>query len=682
MRNISMEMITVRSKQIFTSGLALAAVLMLLMSACTDSEGDTPAKANDDSVQEVAETAVPTEEINDTAAGTNGTDEGEANDGSAAAENDTSASGSESSQVDSATEDPGSSLVVCLEGHAPAVFLFANEDLTAVALRHVINETLITSVSYAYQAQGLEKLPSLADGDARRVEVLVNEGDQVVDAHGKVLSLRKGVTVINAAGEAVDFAGEPIAMEQLEVDFTFKPLIWSDGTPVSSVDSVLGFNVASDPHYAEGKAKTGYTQSYKAIDDLSVRWVGLPGFMDQTYFTNVWDPLPAHLLSRYTAAELPSLDETTLTPLSSGPYVIEEWTEERSLILSANPNYYRAEEGLPRIRHLTIKFGAVEEFLGEQVGCDVIADGSLNAQNLADFEESGDLDGWQVITSPGNVYEQIAFGILPVSEYRDSRPDWFGDVRVRQALALCTDRERMLDELTDGNGAILETLTPSNHPLAPDDLTAWSFDPARGNALLDEAGYLDFAEDGRRQDVSSGVPMTVTLGTNSEDSLRLRINEIFQENMGVCGIPVDLYDRPAGTWFGPGPEGPLFGRKFDLVTFAWLGHVNPDCTIFSTANISGPEEFDFGGWDAPNVSGWSNEAYDAACQTAVNALPGGEGYEANMTEALRIFNEELPSLPLFTNYKVIAVRPGIENIDSDPTEASALWNIAEWKLVE
>jgi peptide/nickel transport system substrate-binding protein len=362
--------------------------------------------------------------------------------------------------------------------------------------------------------------------------------------------------------------------------------------------------------------------------------------------------------------------------------VIEEWTEERSLILSANPNYYRAEEGLPRIRHLTIKFGAVEEFLGEQVGCDVIADGSLNAQNLADFEESGDLDGWQVITSPGNVYEQIAFGILPVSEYRDSRPDWFGDVRVRQALALCTDRERMLDELTDGNGAILETLTPSNHPLAPDDLTAWSFDPARGNALLDEAGYLDFAEDGRRQDVSSGVPMTVTLGTNSEDSLRLRINEIFQENMGVCGIPVDLYDRPAGTWFGPGPEGPLFGRKFDLVTFAWLGHVNPDCTIFSTANISGPEEFDFGGWDAPNVSGWSNEAYDAACQTAVNALPGGEGYEANMTEALRIFNEELPSLPLFTNYKVIAVRPGIENIDSDPTEASALWNIAEWKLVE
>ena len=676
-----MELIIVRSKQIYASGLVLAAVLLLLVSACTDSQGNTPSKENGDSSQEAAETAVSAEEMNASTPGTTGTiiDEGEASDESSGEENDNNAG---ASQEDAANEDSGSSLVVCLEGRAPAMFLFGNEDLTAVALRHAINESLITSVGYAYQAQGLEKLPSLADGDARRVEVLVNEGDQVVDVHGKVLSLRKGVTVTNAAGEAVDFAGDPIAMEQLEVDFTIKPLIWSDGTPVSSIDSVLGFNVASDPHYAEGKAKTGYTQSYKAIDDLSVRWVGLPGFMDQTYFTNVWDPLPAHLLSRYTAAELSSLDETTIKPLSSGPYVVEEWPDGLSVNLSANPNYYRAGEDLPRIKHLTIKFGAVEEFLSEEAGCDVIADGALNSQNLAGLEESGDLDGWQVITSPGNVYEQIGFGILPVSEYRDSRPDWFGDVRVRQALALCTDRERMLDELTDGNGQILETLTPSSHPLTPDDLTVWSFDPAGGNALLDEAGYLDFAGDGRRQDVTSGVPMTVTLGTNSEDSLRLRINEIFQENMGACGIPVDLYDRPAGTWFGPGPDGPLFGRRFDLATFAWLGHVNPDCTIFSTAKISGPEEFDFGGWDAPNVSGWSNEAYDVACQTAVNALPGGEGYESNMTEALRIFNQELPSLPLFTNYKVIAVRPGIENVAPDPTQASSLWNIADWNLVE
>ena len=578
--------------------------------------------------------------------------------------------------------DPAKSLVVCLEGEAPELFLFGNDGLAGSALRHAVRENLVTSVGYEYQPVGLEKLPRLMDGDARRVKVLANEGDRVVEKGGKVVSLRKGVTVKNAAGELVEFNGDPIEMEQLEVEFTFKPLVWSDGTPVSAVDSVFGFNVASDPHIPGGKAKTGFTQSYQAIDDLSVRWTGLPGFMDQTYFTNVWSPLPAHQLNRYTAVELATLEEVVRQPLSNGPYVIDEWPDENTLILSANPTYYRAAEGLPLIKTLTIKFGDVADLLQEEAQCDVIADGALGSHNLADYEARGDLEGWDVISSPGEVYEQIAYGILPVSEYRDSRPDWFGDVRVRQALALCTDRERMVDELTGGNGQILETLVPPDHPLAPEDLISWSYDPASGNALLDEAGYLDFAEDGRRQDVTSGVPMTLTLGTNSEDGLRRRITEIFEENMRDCGIPVQRYERPAGTWFGPGPQGPLFGRSFDLAAFAWLGRVNPDCSIFTTANIPGPQEFDFGGWNAPNVSGWSDEAYDAACQTAVSALPGGDGYEENIGEALRIFNEQLPSLPLFTGYKVVAVRPGVENVRLDPMQPSVLWNIGEWDLAE
>jgi peptide/nickel transport system substrate-binding protein len=677
-----MELFTVKSKHIYRIGTAALAILMLFLAACSNSQGDTPANKAGVSTPEAVSIDDPVEEGSDSAGETTSTDNGEANGESSSETDPNSASDSQDSQAEPPIEEGARRLVVCLEGQEPDMFLFGNEDTTAVALRHLVNETLITSVGYAYQAMGLEKLPSLADGDARRVEVFVNEGDEVVDVRGRVLSLRKGVRVMNIAGETVEFAGEPIAMEQLEVDFTFKPIVWSDGTPVSSVDSVFGFNVAADPHYAEGKGKTGYTQSYQAVDDLSVRWVGLPGFLDQTYFTNVWDPLPAHLLNRYTATELPALEETTLKPLSSGPFIIEDRPDELSINLTANPNYYRADEGLPRIKNLTIKFGIVDDFLNEESGCDVIADGALRSQNLGELEAGGGLDDWQVITSPGNVYEQIAYGVLPVSEYRDSRPDWFGDARVRQALTLCTDRERMRDELTSGTGQILETLVPSDHPLAPDDLTAWSYDPAGGNALLDEAGYLDFAGDGRRQDVTSGVPMTVTLGTNSEDSLRLRVNEIFQENMDACGIPVELYDRPAGTWFGAGPEGPLFGRKFDLATFAWLGRVNPDCAIFTTAEISGPEEFDFGGWDAPNVSGWSNEAYDAACQAAVNALPGGEGYEDNMIEALRIFNDQLPSMPLFTNYKVAAVRSGVENVAPDPTQASVLWNIAEWNFSE
>ena len=672
-----MELIRTGKNQHRLAVILLAA--LLLLAACSDAGGDPPATAVADTTAAKAGTAVAAEVNEDSEAQPADSSEDSISGESSKEE---SSSGEVNAQAQPQDTEPKKSLTVCLDGSAPQLFLFGNEGLPAVALRHVVNENLITSAGYEYQAQGIEKLPSLADGDARRVEVTVNEGDLVVDVNSNVLSLRKGVTVTNSTGEEVDFAGEPITMEQLEVDFTLKPLVWSDGTPVSAVDSVFGFNVTADPNVSEGKAKTAYTQSYEALDNLSVRWTGLPGFMDQTYFTNVFDPLPAHLLNKFTVRELRTMDEVLRTPLSSGPYVIEQWPDEQTVVLAANPHYYRAGEGLPRIDHLTLHFGLMDEFLGEDSQCDIIAGGALGSQNLAGLEAGGDLKGWDVITSPGNVYEQIAYGILPVTDYRDSRPDWFGDTRVRQALAMCTDRERMVDELTGGKGEILETFAPSTHPLAPADLTAWLYDPAGGNALLDEAGYEDYAGDGRRQDVSSGVPMTVTLGTNSEDNLRLRVNEIFQENMSECGIPVELFDRPAGTWFGAGPEGPLFGRSFDLASFAWLGRVIPDCTIFTTDMISGPEEYDFGGWDAPNVSGWSNEAYDTACWTAVQALPGGEGFEENMTETLRIFNKELPALPLFTNYKVTAVRPGVENVQPDPTQPSELWNIAEWDLAE
>ena len=79
--------------------------------------------------------------------------------------------------------------------------------------------------------------------------------------------------------------------------------------------------------------------------------------------------------------------------------------------------------------------------------------------------------------------------------------------------------------------------------------------------------------------------MTVTIGTNSESSLRVNINNIFQENMAECGIPVETYELPAGSWFSEGPAGRVFGRKFDLATLAWVAHIEPDCGLYLSNNI-------------------------------------------------------------------------------------------------
>lgn len=573
-------------------------------------------------------------------------------------------------------------LVVCLSGTPVSLFPFGDDSITAIGLQHAIYESLYTSIGFDYQAHGLEKLPSLADGDVAIKSVMVEEGDRVKDVDGNVVVLVKDVIILNSAGEEIKFDGTSVEMKQMVVDFSFRPMIWSDGSPVTAQDSVFSFNLASDPQTVIRKNGPANTESYEATGDRSVRWTGLPGHMDQTYFLNVWLPLPSHQLSEMSASELKTAEETTRMPLSSGPYVVTEWTAEDDLVLSRNEHYYRQEDGLPNLDRIIVRFGNGEDFLvGDSAdSCDVITNGAMHAGILPLLEMAAEKGEWDVLTSSGSVFEHIAFGIDPVQEYADRRPDWFEDTRVRQAVTMCTDRERMVEELTDGRAKLLHAYVPEEHRLYPDDLTKWPYDPEQANKLLDEAGYIDFSEDGRRQDVSSGIPMTITLGTNSESSLRLHITDIFQENMADCGIPVETYDFPAGTWFAEGPVGRLFGRRFDLAEFAWIGKALPDCGLYLSENITGPEEGGFGGWHNTNVTGWSNEEFDAACLAALDAMPASTDYDDYQREALRIFARELPAIPLFTNIKVAAVRPWIKNVKLDPSQPSLLWNIFEWDI--
>lgn len=573
-------------------------------------------------------------------------------------------------------------IVLCLGGPPVSLYPYGDDTTAALGLRQALYESLYTTTGYDYQARGLEKIPSLADGDAVIRKVLAEEGDLVSDVGGNVVRLVNDVTVLNSDGEAIRFDGTPVEMSQMVVDFIFQPMVWSDGTTVTVQDSIFSFNLASDPNTDTKKSLLANTASYEAAGEYSVRWTGIPGYMDQSYFLNVWLPLPSHQLAGKTAAELKSAEETTRIPLSSGPYVVTDWTEDGNLILARNEQYYRQADDLPVIDRIIVRFGNGEEFLAgnSATGCDVIANGAMHAGNLPLLEIASETDDWEVMTSPGSVFEHIAFGINPIKEYAGRRPDWFEDRRVRQAMTMCTDRQRMVEELTDGRAELLNAYVPADHRLYPDDLTTWSYDPAQANMLLDEAGYLDYSEDGWRQDVTSGIPMTITLGTNSESSLRVNITKIFQENMADCGIPVEIQDFPAGTWFAEGPVGRVFGRHYDLAEFAWLGKSLPDCGLYLGRNITGPVEAGFGGWQNTNVTGWSNEEYDAACLAALDIMPGGAGYGENQKEALRIFAQELPAIPLFTNIKVAAVRPWIKNVKLDPSQPSLLWNIYEWDI--
>jgi len=596
------------------------------------------------------------------------------------------------------TPEPPVEIVVWEIGAAPEnAYLYAEGPPSLQSLHHAIYENLVTSRGYDYQPQGLVKLPGLADGDATIETVLVNPGEPIVNASGNVVRLARGVQIVDADGNVFVYEpdgeeSQPVAMAQMVVEFTFQPLIWSDGTPVTAVDSVFSYQIAADPVTPGDTFKLERTAAYEATGDRSVRWTGLPGFLDPEYFLNVWMPLPEHQLGGMSAAELLTAEETTRFPLSHGPYVIVDWEGTFFPVLEKNPYYYRSAEGLPRIGRITLYTG--DDY--NDIAADVLAGEQHLIMNYP-REEIGPLlsmDRVVVRFQTTQVFEHIDFGIDSWENYgdgaRNGRPDWFEDVRVRQAMTQCIDRQGLIDDLLYAESTVMPAYVPQTHPLFPADATLWSYDPAAGNALLDEVGLLDTDGDGIRElveyDLNNSIvattTMSITLGTDSESAFRLEMNELVADDLTACGIQVNTYDVPALDWYADGPFSPLFGRRFDLASFAWRTNIRPPCGLYRSQNITGPEEQGFGGWLNVNASGWSNEAFDAACSAALVALPGTPAYAANHQEALRIFTEELPMIPLFPYLQVSVGVSELQNIQPDPTQPSLMWNVFEWELAE
>jgi peptide/nickel transport system substrate-binding protein len=219
----------------------------------------------------------------------------------------------------------------------------------------------------------LEKIPSLADGDASLRPVSVQKGDVVVDVQGNPVALEVGTRVLPAGCSRPDCATawdgtSPLSMDQLVVSFKLiADIKWSDGTPLTAADSVFSYHIAADPATPSYKYVLDRTYAYTAVDEQSVQWVGLPGFFEQRFGSFYWLPLPSHLLGNKSAADILADSSVNRSPLGWGPYVIQEWTAGDHITLRKNENYFRAAEGLPAFETLVFRF----------VGS--AADGNLNA---------------------------------------------------------------------------------------------------------------------------------------------------------------------------------------------------------------------------------------------------------------------------------------------------------------
>jgi peptide/nickel transport system substrate-binding protein len=483
-------------------------------------------------------------------------------------------------------------------------------------------------------------------------------------------------------------------MDQMVVTFSMLPgLQWSDGTPLTANDSVYSFNLLVDPDTPASKFTTDRTAAYDALDDVTTQWTGLPGYRDSTYFINFFHPYPEHVWGQFTAAELLEADESARTPMGWGPYVIEEWVIGDNIRLTKNPNYYRADEGLPVFD--TVVYRMVGENSNANIAkilsgeCDIADQTShLDDQSelLLELQASGQVNATFVT---GTVWEHADFGITPVA-YDDGwqagdRPDFFSDVRTRRAITHCFDRQAVVDTVMFGQSVVLHTYLPPQHPLFNANVTQYDFDVAAGSALLEEAGWVDDDGDvstprtyaGDNERIPAGTLLEFNYWTTSATQ-RQQATQLLAQTAAECGMQVNLEYWDAGEYFADGPDGPLFGRRFDIGQFAWLTGVEPPCNLYLTSEIPGPIEEGFAGWGGGNDAGWSDPDFDAACNAALQSLPGEASYDENHLLAQEIFADQLPVVPLYLRLKLAGTRPDMCNFVMDPTANSEMWNIEEF----
>ncbi len=450
----------------------------------------------------------------------------------------------------------------------------------------------------------LERLPSIENGDIQVLAVEVAAGDVVVDATGQLTVLKQNTLVIPhgcASAECVlTWDGESeLALSALKISYQLKEdLRWSDGEPLTAEDVLFSYQVASAEATPTDKQIIDLTENVAVEGDRTFIWNGLPGLTNQKPEHSFWLPLPTHQLENLTPAELLESQLTNQEPLSWGANRLVSWEKGQQLRFERNSFFDGADPAntfdFLNIAIIPDQKAALEAFKAGV--CDVL-DSSYGLEVLP----AEQLPGTIHVITPFDV-GTLVFGVSS-AEGAGVRADYFGDIRTRQAVALCIDPADLSKSLSGQKLAI-------GAPTLPD------VDP---NTLLEAVGWVD--EDGNPatariskgvESVSDLTPFAINLYSGQGALDTVAAAEV-GKRLDVCGIEVNVSNLPAAQLYAPGPEGILFGRNFDLAIVNWAGNTSTadHCTYYLSSQVPSVEN----NWVGTNLPGYKDLAYDVACLT-------------------------------------------------------------------
>jgi peptide/nickel transport system substrate-binding protein len=216
----------------------------------------------------------------------------------------------------------------------------------------------------------------------------------------------------------------------------------------------------------------GTISSITAVDEFTVQFNLCspdPAFLAKAAFT----PFGVQPSEHIEATGGAPLDN----PIGTGPFYIESWDRGNEIIYKRFDDYYGQKPAFETLVYRWATEGA-QRLLELQSG-------------TVDQITNPSPDDWDTIKADPN----LQFIPIPspnvfyVGFTNTFAP--YDDVRVRQAIAMGIDRQRIVDNFYPDGSEVASHFTPCSIPNGCDGEGWWDFDPDAGKALLAEAGFPD-----------------------------------------------------------------------------------------------------------------------------------------------------------------------------------------------
>lgn len=418
------------------------------------------------------------------------------------------------------------------------------------------------------------------------------------------LNLRQGVTFNN---------GEEMTAE--DVMFTFGE--WLNPDVGSSMLGLLS--------YLDGM------NSVEMVDDYTIK----------LYLTEPNIGVPEHLF-HYPAIILPRTFEGDFIqqPVGTGAFMLTEYAEGERARYSRREDYWRMGED-----------GNSLPYLDEVIYVSLAKDAAVAAL------QSGQVDSmyqprpadWQALKDVPTLSVKAASTSQAFILRMRVDVDPWTDVRVRNALKMCQDRERILQLSYFGEGdlSIDAHVAPVHPAFCEQPIPA--YDPEGAKALLAEAGYPD------------GVQ--VTLATKNDQS-EPEIAQALKEMAAPGGFDITLDITESGGYWDRWTE-------VDLGITAWT-HRPLDTMVLPLAYIA-DENGDPVPW---NETRWVDEEFTAKLREAEATLDVAARREI-MCEIETIMQERGPIGNSYWNNVWNITKSEFQNVEAHPTDYYLLYEV--WK---